>query len=435
MGRLGVRGWLAAAGTRRGIAAILVTVVTFAVIGVLLLATTPIGCGPAEAVGFKTVAACKGRSVASHAGIPMPSPLQTAGVEVSPSAPSAPETQPATYPPEQTPASALPPSTGPATGAYPPFYPSASGPSGNQVSALPLDCRLPVFAGPSGSGGFIVFPGGSFIADPKSGVVVPSPSPGGPSPYPQGPGGPGATYFGLSYDPQFGKWLPVSHVDVSPDGAHYAFPLITSIVVVDVASGTLSEVGPGASWNIITVQNTGVYAEQQNKPGLWLVPYSGAPSQVTDQGYWQVGNAGSAYGTPTSAVPNGATNSIIRVDVKTGQVSSWFTREGATSNAIGVDQNGAAIISVAYQGQGYVLEVWIASAAGSAFPIFGNSNAGWGIGVNGAPIADRYGIWFAASLSMYGQYQAGGFALYVPGSGTYWMSGLQGQLAGECIQP
>ena len=47
------------------------------------------------------------------------------------------------------------------------------------------------------------------------------------------------------------------------------------------------------------------------------------------------------------------------------------------------------------------------------------------------PIADSHGVWFAGSYSSNGT-NATGVALYVPGSGFYWMSSIGGQLAGGC---
>jgi hypothetical protein len=47
------------------------------------------------------------------------------------------------------------------------------------------------------------------------------------------------------------------------------------------------------------------------------------------------------------------------------------------------------------------------------------------------PVADSHGVWFAGNYSSYGRGETG-VALYVPGSGFYWMSSIGGQLAGGC---
>src|SRR5229473_1289753 len=52
--------------SRQVIAGVLVSVVTLAVIGVVLVAMTPVGCGPANAMGIKSIAnRCKTQAVAA----------------------------------------------------------------------------------------------------------------------------------------------------------------------------------------------------------------------------------------------------------------------------------------------------------------------------------------------------------------------------------
>ncbi len=79
-------------------------------------------------------------------------------------------------------------------------------------------------------------------------------------------------------------------------------------------------------------------------------------------------------------------------------------------------------------------EIWITTSPTTASPIAGIQftpyNSG-GFNANGTPIADSHGIWFAGN-SAYGGPSATGVALYVPGSGFYWMSNIGGQLAGAC---
>src|SRR5216684_9202043 len=43
-----------------------------------------------------------------------------------------------------------------------------------EIYTLSLHDALPISQGQSGSGGFIVFPGGSYIPDPRSAVTVPA---------------------------------------------------------------------------------------------------------------------------------------------------------------------------------------------------------------------------------------------------------------------
>jgi hypothetical protein len=333
-------------------------------------------------------------------------------------------------PPAPTPASAgaFPPVGFPATGSYPPFYPPAT--AGSTYTIPSLNCRLPVYAGGPGSGGFIVFPGGTFVADPTSNVALPSPSPGTASPSPTAPGYQPSTP-GLSYDRQLMHWLPVPDRWVSPDGGHYAYAVSDGIYVVNVASSTQSEVGPGQAWEIVGVENDGVYAGKQNQAGLWLLSFAGASKQVSTVGYWQAASSTAAYGTATAAVPQGATNTIIRLDFSSGLVSDFFTRAPAQSLVAGFDGSGNPIIYLTYPtyNNGSFVEIWTAKDASSALPIAGFSYSGYAAGFNagGTPIGDTHGVWFAGST-----YSSSGLALYVAGTGFYWMSSIGGQLAGGC---
>jgi hypothetical protein len=418
--------------SRQIVAGVLVSMVTLAVIGVVLVAMTPVGCGPANAMHIKSIAnRCKTQPVAALRS-PSPSPF------VFPTPSPLPYTPPAS-PPYNPPASepyyppASSPYNPPGSPSYPPFYPPASGGS-PVIPPIQLTCTLPVYAGPSGSGGFISFPSGSFIPDPKSGVTLPSPSPGSPSPLPAvGPGpGYGYGYPGLSWDVAQKKWLPVPYAWVTPDGGKYAYTSPNSIYVEDVASNTQVELGEGKTWQIIGVLADGVYAMNTSTnglvAGLWVLPFSSPAHPLTTTGYWQGVTAGAAYGTAVSAVPQGVSTTIIRLDLKTGVVDqNWFTRQGATSSVTGFDGHGNPILQVNnFNGPGN--EVWIVTGPGTGLPIMGQQS---GVFVFGTPIADSHGVWFSASIQDFNG-STGGQVLYVPNSGVYGMSRIGGQLAGGC---
>jgi hypothetical protein len=400
---------------RPAVAAILVSVLTLVVVGSVIITTTSLGCGPAQKLGLK--------GLLNHCKASGP----VAVVTSSPGPSGSPTGTPTTFPPFTPPASATdtppplatPPDTGPASGAYPPYYPPASGSGSTVVPGRTLSCRLPVYVGPAGSGGFIVFPGGSYVADPSSAVTIPSPSPGSPSPPPYGQG-----YAGLSYDRAYSRWLPVPFTNVSPDGSRYAHVSPDSIYVENVATGVTTELGVGHAWAIVGVENQGVYASIINQAGLWLLPYSGAAQQITSTGYWQLASADAAYGTTTSAVPQGVANTIIRLDLKTGAVANWFIRGGAQSSVFGFDAHGYPLMYVNYFASGGGYEMWLASSPTNWVPIFGS---GQGLTTYGPPIADSNGVWFPMYYN-----STSGIALYVAGSGFYWMSSLGTQLSGGC---
>lgn len=413
------------------VAAVLVSAITLVLVGGVVLSTTSLGCGPANRLGIKGLSHCKTTSnlIALN---PSPGPTPTAvPTDNSPySPPATPPYSPPASPPNNPPTGPIPPTTGPASGAYPPFAAPASGPGGGSIPSLALSCRLPVYVGPPGSGGFITNPGGTFIADPTSAVTLP---PGQqPSPSPNGYGyGYGPAYIGMTYDGAFKRWLPVPHTWVSPDGAHYAHASPDSIYIEDVVAGTSIEVGQGQAWAVVGVWPQGVYATVVNQAGLWLFPYSGPGKQIATTGFWQIASGTAAYGTATSAVPQGIENTIIRLDLKSGVITNWFTRKGAQGFAVALDAQGYPVIQATYfvQANQGATEMWDATSATSAIPIFGTTV---GMYPTGPPLADGHGIWFPMSYNVPNGPGSTGLALYVPGSGLYWMSSLTVQLAGGC---
>jgi hypothetical protein len=411
--------------SRKVLASVVLGVLTLAVIGVVLVTMTPVGCGPSKALGLKTLSNRCATLLAAASPTPTEFPSAKPGAPPPYSPPaSAPYSPPASapyFPPASGP---IPPNGGPASGAYPPFFAPSSGPSGTDfVPALSLNCRLPVYAGPPGSGGFIVFPGGTFVADPNSSVSLP---PGAPSPAP----GYGFGITGLTYDRAYSKWLPVLRAWVSPDGTRYAYPSASSIYVQDVADSNNVELGSGRAWSIVAVQPEGVYASVAQTAGLWLLPYTGSPRQIATSGYWQAAAAGAAYGTPTSAVPQGASSSIIKLDLATGVISDWFGRPSSQASVSGFDAQGDPIIQVSYTTQG--IEWWLTTAPSKGVPL-GGSNGYYGqVAFQGTPVGDSHGVWFPANVP--GAPNGGsGVVLVVPSSGIYGMSNIGGQLAGPCV--
>ena len=428
----------------RPVAAVLVTVVTLAIIGGVLFSTTTVACGPAQKAGLK-LQHCAARPVAARV-----SPSPTAFPSRAPYPSSQPYTPPASEPytppasqPYYPPSSGYcppdsgpycpgssgpypPDGPGPASGSYPPFQPPATGAAGLAIPGYQLSCRLPIYVGPSGSGGFIVFPGGNFIADPSSAVTLPTPP--GYTPPPQAGYGPGIS--GLTYDTATSTWLPVARNQVAPDGGHYVFPSATSLYVVDARTKSVTEVGQGHQWNIIGVVNDAVYAEVPGAPGLWKLPFSGAATQIISSGFWQLASPSAAYGTASSSLPQGVTTTIMKLDLATAQLNtSFYSREGTSSGVIGFDAHGNPLIQVNYFAQGGGSEVWLVSSTG-AIPLFGSGSYGQGLILQGTPAGDSHGVW----MPLYVQSYTGGngFGLYVPNSGVYWMSNYGGQLAGGC---
>ena len=382
--------------------AVVVTAVTLALVGIAVLATTPLGCGPANAMHVKFQAA-RCETVASlqspsASNFPTPTPRPTSSSPFPEPASSYPIPDPAssTYDPNAS------------SNTFPYFDPA----SGVAPASLAMNCRLPIFAGGSGSGGFIVFPGGSFQPDPRSAVAAPSPSPSGVSPY----GGQG--WWGLTYDRAYSRWLPVPQAWVTPDGKQYAYPgSPDGIYVQNLATGTQVELGEGTSWAVLDVEAAGVYAVKGSLGGLWLLPFTGGVTTITTSGFWQAVGGGAAYGTITSSVPSGAGNTIVRIDLNSKSTTDYFGQPGVTSSVAGFGPNGKPVIFV--QGRNG-LQVWTDTGAGikGIAEVSGNR-----FYPNGPPLGDNHGLWLAGN---------NGIALYVYGQGWWWMTSIGGQLAGGC---
>ncbi len=406
-------------------AATLLTLVTLATIGAVLMVATPTGCRLAQNAGFR-IAGAKCQKAPPLAVITSPPfspiPSQSPPVFPSPSNFPSPVYPSPTYPspnPGVPHDPSLPPyqfDTG-TSGAYPPTYP---GPSGSTPDAVAFSCRLPIFNGGPGSGGFLVFPDRSFVGDPRSGVTVPSPSPAT-TPPPQGPYGPQG-FYGLSYDRAATRWVPVPRTWITPDGTRYAYPGLTEgIYVVDVAGNTQTEIGEGRRWAVLNVEAEGVYADESGPSGLvaglWLIPFAGSPTQLTNAGYWNLVGGGAAYGTATSSLPNGVATLIDRFDLRTRTTQHWFQVTAATSYPFGFDAFGHPIFVV----QGFApnstsSELWLVTGLGTAEVIgFNNNYSGM--------VADSHGIWLMNYQALY---------LFVPGQGLFLAASVGGQLAGAC---
>jgi hypothetical protein len=402
------------------VATIAVTAMTIVLIGGVLLTTTSIGCGPAKALGLKGISA---RCTAGLTGArSSPSPSQNA----SPTPTESPSPIVPTPPDIPTPSAPNPPTGDTGSAAYPVVIQSSGGTG--PVTAV-LNCRLPVYVGPAGSGGFAVFPGDTFVPDPASNVTVPSPSPGSPTPSPA-PGYPGSGQNALSYDHAYSRWLPAPLQAVSADGARYAYAPADGIYVVTVGSGAVNELGKGRAWTVLTVGSAGVYATVPNAGGLWLLPFSGtSPQQIASTGFWQGVGGGAAYGTPTSAVPQGTANTIQRLDLATGTITNYFTRTGFQSQVAGFDGQGVPVI-YSYGPSG--TDVWIGSSLYLMAFRYGQYIGTTGFQPGGPPVADSHGVWFTGYLANGNGSSGPAIVLYIPGSGVRMVSGTGAQLAGGC---
>jgi len=288
--------------------------------------------------------------------------------------------------------------------------PSATSTPASQV----LSCKLPVVTDPTG-GGWLTYPAGTFQADPKANVNLPTPS-----------------YIPLSrsYDKAFERWLPVPRDWISPDGKHYAYPELPGpgsttpppggVHVVDVASGQDRFLNPGTPpqdsfWWVLDYETEGVYvAVQPSGPapptGLWLLdPSTGAVRKISDGIQSQYISGGASWSTADALTGHGPGpgSRLNRTDLKTGAMTSWYKRNDIEFTVAGADGAGHPILEVwKYQTPQLLLITGPGSATillpapGSAVPSLSNVVH---------PVADSHGIWFGDV--------GGNISLYTPATG------------------
>lgn len=404
---------------RQIVAVAVVTAVSLTIIGAATVTTTSVGCGMARSLGMSHVGQrCIADKQVAKLSLSSPSPLASP-ISGRPPSPQPPAPNGASsYPPVNEPVSNYPPYSQPAS-SYPPEASFGSGypfyaPTSN-IGHFPagLSCSLAVYSGPPGSGGFITFPGGNFIADPSSAVTQPTPN-AAPSPVPT------MGYPGLAFDRKYSRWVPVPYRSVSPDGDHYAFTPGGQLWSVTVGTGVATLLD-NRQWTIVDVSNEGVYAETVNNAGLWLFPFSATPRQITATGFWQAVGGGAAFGTATSAVPYGATTTILRLDIGTGQVVNWFSPSGESARVIGFDGSSNPVVSTSGQFQ----SLWVVPSANSPQLITSTRTGGpylqWFL------VTDSHGVWLTGSDS------SGPVIILLANGTLYGASALGAQLAGGCF--
>jgi hypothetical protein len=312
------------------------------------------------------------------------------------------------------------PSTTPVVAASPSAAASPT-PSPSPVSVIAgLHGKIAISSGAPGSGGWVQFPGGAFTADPKSNVTI---------------AGQGWA-SGLAWNAAMNTWVPVNWYMVRQDGQVYAFMTWTGAggLTVEVVrrNGTTFTLGAlpqnNYAFNALSAEPEGVYVTSSSgQGGLWLLGYAGGVKQISASGFWQLAAFGYAYGTVTPAVPQGGTNVILRLNLKTGQSTNWFTRPGLQSRVVGVTISGTPIIEAASQ---TTAQVWLGTQTGKLLhteAIDGSRQANPYYGYQPYPsvyaitaLGDQVGIWVSTTSGLY---------LYTDKAGWEFASQTTGQLA------
>jgi hypothetical protein len=299
-----------------------------------------------------------------------------------------------------------------------------------------LKCRLPVFLNngnpgeiihpPNGSlwgtlrpsgAGFVGFPGGQFTTDPAGNLIG---------------------YFGRTYDWAVLKWLPIWPDAVAPDGLSYFIPNNETAQwdLVDARNDSHRALVAVKDWNARSYQKEGIYldkdgGESAGPPGLWLLdPSTGAIRQITSQGPWVSIGAGAAWGF--EGYGDGSVGTTLRrLDLKSGDVTTWYASDGADYQTFGHDLVGRPLLVslVTPSPKGYSYGGLFELAALGQLVKLASTN-GDSLSV---PVSDQHGIWFAIGTGVW-LYSNGLLhkVASLPGDGAQPAGTASAQVIGTC---
>jgi hypothetical protein len=235
---------------------------------------------------------------------------------------------------------------------------------------------------------------------------------------------------GAAYLPAANRWIRAFRPWVSPDGSKYAYgsasPSVSTIHVVDIATGTDRTVYSGSTFYVIvSYEADAIYLSHAINPrqGVFeklyrLDPAGGTPTLVTgsnrhmDQWGWVLISDGSAWGNDSHVNGNDYTYTVLQLNLSTGQVTPWMTSApNDLTWPLGIDSQHRLYV------EGNQAGLWRLASAGYperldnpgpvSFPV---------IGAPGVMQADSNGEWFAASGAVWRYRETGAPTSFAAGS-------------------
>jgi hypothetical protein len=259
-------------------------------------------------------------------------------------------------------------------------------PAASAAPTVQLLCTLPVDRGLGALFGIPSNPKTLPPDDPSSDVKLPD----------------GDPRVGLAYDWAVKRWLPVPYNWVAADGAHYVYTDAQSRIHMVTVNGGFDQIlASGATWGIYSFSAGGIYAGQQDlskQPslrGLWRIsPAGGAPEQVTLEGSWPEIGADAAWSVALSAqsqaTSDGYGTVLSRLDLLSGQVTTWYSSTGGDFRVAAIDTNGRPLL-VSRSGQGNTISV--VRSVGTVQTI---GSATYIVDV----MVDTRGVWYVDNLTL-----------------------------------
>jgi hypothetical protein len=248
-------------------------------------------------------------------------------------------------------------------------------------------CKLAVIAGTHGQGsgpqqaGFLSLPGSTFAPAPGAGD-------------------------GMFYDRPLKRWVPAGPPALAANGLAYAFvdgdTRVSRLHLVDLITGGDVVLASGGPWRVAGVEpdavyvmlieymETQAYGELPIGHGLWRVPRAGGPpvELTRDSRGWEV-LGGAAWGGGSTLDVAGGPNDIVRLDLSTGKVKTWFA-PGKRSFVIAVDRGGAPIVMAEAADR----SMWRVASPGNAVKVW--SGTVDGLGPDYPVATDGDVIWFSS---------------------------------------
>jgi hypothetical protein len=265
-----------------------------------------------------------------------------------------------------------------------------------------------------------------------------------------------------AYDAVAGRWVPTTHLLITPDGSEYAYqapgtfdattqlsaPSSIHIVLVALASDrlvTAQNAYPVAfvPEGLLAVVPTATASDPRNPTQILLLvdPRTGSTQQlgksVVD---WTAPSGDYVFGTdlspddpspliqsPLEPAQSRAPDRAWRLDLKTGTAAQWLYRPGRLIEVAGVDAEGRLIAVVVGFDK---TEVWALSGPETGERIYEGPGHGQsdplglsGFGIVSPGIADKNGFWLGSNT---------GIVLYSAGSGFKLVYNGQAVPAGVC---
>ena len=261
---------------------------------------------------------------------------------------------------------------------FPPTSAPGPTPADLPLAKVSFSCRLPVVRSTQGGdfasyeGGFVTFPQATFQADPK-GVInseyLEQDFVTVATPVLHGSPNIGPPYYDLAQK----RWVPASAGQASPDGASYAYStanpsnpnLPYRIHIVDVAHAidrvfTVDNPSGYIGALVLDFDGSGVYftnvASMGLPVGVWRLDVASGSVRQLSQAYGVVMvRGGYAWldrldqrdpSPPQTGRSGPVSNSLVRIDLSTGQETIWYYAPGQMVFFQGFDRDGKPLVSV-----------------------------------------------------------------------------------------